>query len=111
MRRQPFRLPEDAAMSRRLSLAVLLLSSAFACHAVHAREVALQGPNGDGGACVVSRADVAGTVDRSDATDPAPAKPTAKPAATRQAGGGGGGSSVRNTQAPRWHSFLPGMFR
>jgi hypothetical protein len=47
-------------------------------------------------------------VDRNDAVDPAPAKPAAAPAVQRQAGGGG---AVRTTQAPRWHSFLPGMFR
>jgi hypothetical protein len=97
-------------MSGRLPAAVLLIASVLACHVAQARDVALHGPNGDGGACVVSRSDVGGGVDRNDAVDPAPAKPVAKPAAQRQAGGGGGGA-VRTTQAPRWHSFLPGMFR
>jgi hypothetical protein len=99
-------------MSGRLPVVVLLFSSALACHAAQAREVALHGPNGDGGTCVVSRSDVGGSVDRNDAVDPAPAKPAAAPAVQRQAGGGGGGGgAVRTTQAPRWHSFLPGMFR
>jgi hypothetical protein len=110
VRRQPFRLPEDATMSGRLPFAVLLLSATFAGHAAQAREVALHGPNGDGGTCVVSRSDGAGTAEQGDAK-PAPAKPSAKPAVTRQSGGGGGETSVRSTQAPRWHSFLPGMFR
>jgi hypothetical protein len=60
VRRQPFRLPEDATMSGRLPFAVLLLSATFAGHAAQAREVALHGPNGDGGTCVVSRSDGAG---------------------------------------------------
>ncbi|MDR6675362.1 hypothetical protein [Xanthomonas sp. 1678] len=56
-----------------------------------------------------------------DATDtdaaqarPAPAHPpaSAKPGAAPSGGGGGGDSDlVPRLRMPKWHSFLPGMFR
>ncbi|WP_460814273.1 hypothetical protein [Luteimonas pelagia] len=97
-------------MSGRLSASMVLVASVFAWHGVQAREIALHGPNGDGGTCVASRGDAAVEPDAADARDATPAKPSAKPAAPR-AGGGGSGGVTRTTQPPRWHSFLPGMFR
>ena len=92
--------------ARLLLLACLLALST----AANAREVRLQGPNGDGGNCP-GQAEV-----DNDAPAPAsqkrnagatPDKLRATTPATRGSGGGGGETSAR----PRWHSFLPGMFR
>ncbi len=99
-----------------LSAMVLALGAASAGAAAGTRSVALHGPNGDGG----------GDCDAADAASPATApattaatasdskasKPPAKAPATRikpfvpVRGGDDTG-----THAPRWHSFLPGMFR
>lgn len=86
----------------RFCLALLLIC---ACAGVSAREVRLQSPNGETGTCPELQAQAA-----TPKAAPAPvrSKPAAKPAATTQ--GGGGEASVRG-QGPRWHSFLPGMFR
>lgn len=93
----------------RLSLALLLLC---VCATVSAREVRLQSPNGETGTCPEVEAQVATA--QAPKTHPphtaaARGKAAAKPAQTSQ-GGGGDASTVRN-QGPRWHSFLPGMFR
>lgn len=90
----------------RLSLALLLLC---ACTSVSARNVALQSPNGETGTCP--------EVENQAVETPAPkakhanarAKPAAKPAPASQ--GGGGDATTSRGQGPRWHSFLPGMFR
>ena len=52
--------------------------------------------------------DVADEVDADAAAAPARRTQKTKPAPTPRASNGGGGGS-RST--PRWHSFLPGMFR
>lgn len=88
----------------RFCLALLLIC---ACAGVSAREVRLQSPNGETGTCPELQAQAA-TPKAAPAPAPARSKPAAKPAATSQ--GGGGEASVRG-QGPRWHSFLPGMFR
>lgn len=74
---------------------------------VSARDVRMHGANGDGGAC----------------TEPAPAATAAAQTATRQAPGMllhskvktpplfRGGDDDIGPHTPRWHSFLPGMFR
>ncbi|TKR29612.1 hypothetical protein FCE95_15930 [Luteimonas gilva] len=92
----------------RLSLALLLLC---ACTSVSARNIGLQSPNGESGSCP--------EVETQAAETPAPktnaghttarTKPAAKPAPAAQ--GGGGGETAPRSQGPRWHSFLPGMFR
>jgi hypothetical protein len=86
-----------------LCLLLLCISSV-----VSARDVRMHGANGDGGACP-------------DAT-PAPAVPattaTTKPGTTTSARGKAkapipfrGGDDDIGPHTPRWHSFLPGMFR
>lgn len=85
----------------RYALCLLLLGlSAFA----DARDVRMHGANGDGGA----EASVA----------PAPPPTPAKPSGTTTAHGKAktpplfrGGEDDSGPHAPRWHSFLPGMFR
>jgi hypothetical protein len=77
----------------------------------------MHGPGGDGGEC--TQADAATATDAAPVGNPTTARPAATtgvkpPAATRikpaitVRGGSDDGSSVH---APRWHSFLPGMFR
>jgi len=92
----------------RLSLALLLLC---ACASASAREVRLQSPNGETGTCPEVEAQAPADPAPKTAAAHAPArKPAAKPAAAPSQGGGGGDATVRS-QGPRWHSFLPGMFR
>jgi hypothetical protein len=97
-------------------LASCLLFAASAAAAGN-REPRLHGPGGDGGACTEADAGAA-----SDAPAAASAKPataaTTKPAATTHIkpvvtvrGGSSGGDDSSSVHAPRWHSFLPGMFR
>jgi hypothetical protein len=87
----------------RIALSLLLVC---ACVSIDAREIRLSGANGDGGSCPDLTATVASdAADKSRATtQPVRAKP-AKPATTRATGDGG------RVSTPRWHSFLPGMFR
>lgn len=92
-------------MNRYVLCLLLLCISA----AANARDVRLHGANGDGGACP-------------DAT-PATVVPVATPAAKSAPavlGRGkakapilfrGGGDDDSAPHTPRWHSFLPGMFR
>lgn len=102
MRRLDLRRPaqDHAPMSIRLALCLLLICASFA---VAARDVRQAGANGDGGSCPQ---ELSATVE-----DPAPAPPAHKrePATDKAAQArGGDGQALR---APRWHSFLPGMFR
>lgn len=94
-------------MVRRILLPCLLLG-AVGSAAAGARDVRMHGPNGDGGGCT-------------DTTQPAtPAHAaTTKPATTTTSHAGKvkpvigvrGGGDDGGSHAPRWHSFLPGMFR
>ena len=88
--------------SRNTALLVAV-STLFALSAAAApRDVRMQSPNGDGGTCPDAVA---------EAESPAPQAP--KRAATREKAKAtpmmrsGGDASAK----PRWHSFLPGMFR
>ena len=98
-------------------LALCLLSSAAAAAGAGAREPRMHGPGGDGGEC--TQADAGTVPDAAPAATTTTAKPGATPAVKPPAathikpaitvrGGSDDGSSVH---APRWHSFLPGMFR
>jgi len=86
----------------RYALCLLLLSlSAFA----DARDVRMHGANGDGGsdACPVAATPA-----------PAPAKQTSTATLHAKAKTPPlfrGGDDDSGPHAPRWHSFLPGMFR
>ena len=78
---------------------------------VAARDIRLQSPSGDGGRCPeVSAAAAeasAGNGKPQHATTPAPTPraKVSKPVSAR------GESDTPRISAPRWHSFLPGMFR
>ena len=90
----------------RLASSLLLLCL---CTGAYARDIRMHGPNGDGGSCTdESSAPLAALV---------PAKPipaaiprAGKPKAPTALRSGGGGDDI-GMHAPRWHSFLPGMFR
>jgi hypothetical protein len=97
-----------------MRLSPILLSVALLCAsglgmAAESRQLS---PDGDGNCPETAAASNEAT----DETDPdaaaAPARRTqkAKPAPATRSGGGGSAAGQRNT-APRWHSFLPGMFR
>lgn len=89
----------------RLLFCLLLLG---ASSAALARDIHLQGANGDGGGdCPAGSADTS--------VDPDIAHPAAKaaPSPSRKAKSAPSvrGNEPGNMRAPRWHSFLPGMFR
>ncbi|UHQ20141.1 hypothetical protein LVB87_02990 [Lysobacter sp. KIS68-7] len=106
-------------MSRRLALCFLLL---LASTSVSARDYRMAGPNGGGGSgtgsCSEATADDTSDVTNAmaDATKKPAAKPqvtattTRKPVKVTPAARAEADSASRLT-APRWHSFLPGMFR
>ena len=90
----------------RIALCLLLVC---ACVSIDAREMRLAGANGDGGGCpdLAATTTPEGEADKPRAsTQPVRASKPAKPSTTRAASGDGGRVST-----PRWHSFLPGMFR
>lgn len=92
-------------MSLRLVLCLLLFC---ACLPAMARDVKMSGADGDGGACpdlVAAGVEDAQTARGSKRTATPDAASRGKPAASR---GADAGTIVR---PPRWHSFLPGMFR
>ncbi len=93
---------EDAVMLR-ICLCLLIV---VASTTVAAREIKLSSPNG--GSCP----DAAAAMEREPATRtatrtsaPAPAVKSSKPVLHSDATNSG------RMQSPRWHSFLPGMFR
>ena len=96
---------------RLLSLCLLLASAgAFA----EARDVRMQGPNSGGGECVEADPDIdPDVVPGVDAT--ATAKQATQPAGSTRIkpviGVRGGDAASGGAHSPRWHSFLPGMFR
>jgi hypothetical protein len=113
----PFRIAAMNASRHAPALLALCLLSAAAAASAGNREPRMHGPGGDGGECtqaeagaVPDAAPAATTTTAKPGTAPAvkpPATTHIKPAITVR-GGSDDGSSVH---APRWHSFLPGMFR
>jgi hypothetical protein len=89
--------------SRYLLLCLLLLSAGSMAGA---REVRLHGPNGDGGCPDAAIPATAAAPAQAAAPTAAPAHKI-KPVITVR----GGGDDTSTSHAPRWHSFLPGMFR
>jgi hypothetical protein len=73
---------------------------------VAARDAA-QGPS-NGGSCAVTQEE---TADGDGARGTADKRAGQTPAATRAATPRRGGDGEAATRPPRWHSFLPGMFR
>ncbi len=90
----------------RLALCLLLLS--FAAGA-HAREIPLHGPNGDGGSCGDDAGAPLAAETQAKAVPAAPSRHVKPRTPATLRGGSGGGDD--GLHAPRWHSFLPGMFR
>jgi hypothetical protein len=95
-----------------MRLSPILLSVALLCAsglgmAAESRQLS---PDGDGNCPETASASNEATdeVDPDAAAAPARRTQKAKPAPAARSGGGAAGQ--RNT-APRWHSFLPGMFR
>jgi hypothetical protein len=88
-------------MNRYLLCVLLLSLSAFA----DARDVRMHGPNGDGGseACPVPAASPP-ALTRQTSTTTSHGKAKTPPLFR-------GGDDDAGPHAPRWHSFLPGMFR
>ncbi|WP_313144329.1 hypothetical protein ACI703_19120 [Isoptericola jiangsuensis] len=67
------------------------------------------------GACVYSTPDAASqrastTTASATAAKPAPVRPAAS-SATSSGGGGSDDDVLQRIRAPKWHSYLPGMFR
>ena len=95
-------------MSTRLALCLFLLCASFP---LMARDVRMMGANGDngGGNCQDDS-----TVSGDDtALRPAPAKPaprTVKPVKAKSSMSHSA-DNLGDIRPPRWHSFLPGMFR
>lgn len=92
---------------RRVLLLCLLLGAAGSAAAVTG-DVRMHGPNGDGGGCPDAATATAAPA-QTTATKPSTTTSHAskvKPVIGVRGGGDDGGS-----HAPRWHSFLPGMFR
>ena len=92
----------------------ILLSVALLCASgqLMATESRQMGPDGSG-SCPESNTastDDAEVADADVAAAPARRTQKTKPAATPRASNGSG-SGNRSGGAPRWHSFLPGMFR
>jgi hypothetical protein len=91
-------------MSLRLATCLLLLCT---CLPVAAREVRLSSANGDGGSCpdhIAAVAEEAHAVRGSKRTLPA-TTPDPKAGKARST------EAENSIRPPRWHSFLPGMFR
>jgi hypothetical protein len=87
---------------RRIAVCLLI---ALASASVAARESKLS--DADGGSCP-TRTQTAAT--RSPDRDPSSMAMPVKKAKSSLPSSGGGGEDVR-LQSPRWHRFLPGMFR
>lgn len=85
----------------RLSLCFLLLCASTT---VLARDIRMQSANGEEGTCPSAEADAQDEAKPAVTPAAAPAKRVKQPATVR------GGDNAR-THGPRWHSFLPGMFR
>jgi hypothetical protein len=99
---------KDPLMSLRLALCLLLVCASFP---LMARDMRQMSANGDGGGASAPCADSAQHTEDS----PSP-KGDAKPARTSKPGKARitttrSGDAIGETHPPRWHSFLPGMFR
>jgi hypothetical protein len=84
---------------------VCLLLLGLSSTAAHARDVRMHGPNGDGGDPAESPA-IATPAATPMKHDPATPQAKVKTPPLFRSGDDDSGS-----RAPRWHSFLPGMFR
>lgn len=92
------------ALSRTLLCLLLLGASSMA---MAARGPSMHGPNDDGGGCPDATPTTAAATAAVKSVAPVASHLKAKPVIGLR----GGGSDVGTSHAPRWHSFLPGMFR
>jgi hypothetical protein len=83
---------------------VVCLLIALASTGAAARETRLS--DAEGGSCRGAQTSIVRPAERDTPALPAPAKKTKSMPSTN----GGGGDDVR-LPSPRWHRFLPGMFR
>jgi len=83
---------------------VVCLLIALASASVAARESRLS--DAEGGSCRGAQSSITRTSERDTPALPAPAKKSK----SLPSSNGGGGDDVR-LPSPRWHRFLPGMFR
>jgi hypothetical protein len=90
----------------RIVFCLLLLSM---CTTASAREMRLQGAGSDDGSCPEIAAAVAEAEGKTSEAKPRAATPAASRGKSAKPGVGRG--ETQRVQAPRWHSFLPGMFR
>lgn len=94
----------NAVPPRLLLIGLLLVAG---CSMASAHEPRMHGPNGDGGSCQDAAAPAAAaTPAKAVAATASSHADKIKPVITVR---GGGDDGVSHT--PRWHSFLPGMFR
>jgi len=92
---------QASAMSVRATFALTLLSLALPAMA---HEAGAAGTGGDGSTCSSDYA-------ASAAPDPDPVRSSKRPDADKPAIPRGAGTDANPARQPRWHSFLPGMFR
>lgn len=91
-------------MSPRLLLCLLLFCAALP---VAARDVKFSGANGDGGTCP----EQAAAAHDDDGAANGGKRAAASPAARDKPQAASRGENQNAVRPPRWHSFLPGMFR
>lgn len=94
---------------RRYAHCMILLLMPFAASATAALD-------DNHGACVYSTGDAASqrapTATAAPSTaKPAPVRPAASSGGTSTGGGGSDDDVLQRIRAPKWHSYLPGMFR
>lgn len=65
----------------------------------------------DGRGCVYSTAEAERPPSARSAAAAVPTSPRPVPAPAASTGGGGEDDVLQRMRAPKWHSFLPGMFR
>ena len=87
----------------RIALCLILICL---CTAASAREMR-QGAGSDDGSCP----EIAAAVAEAEANAPISKPRGAAPAARTKSSKSSGARDTQRVQAPRWHSFLPGMFR
>ncbi len=93
---------------RRYAHCLILLTMPFAASATASLDDSR-------GGCVYSTPDAASqraatSTASATATKPAPVRPAAS-SATSSGGGGSDDDVLQRIRAPKWHSYLPGMFR
>ena len=95
----------------RLSPILLSVALLCACGQVMAAEARHMGPDGSGGTCPDTAAANTDRNSDDDTDNEAVAAPVRRPQKAKPAPTSHGNAGGNRSTAPRWHSFLPGMFR